>query len=72
MVRTPNADIRPVVWLKRRQQKPGKLFRAGVKPSAVRSVKLNTSEALDVCAAILYQEARNAQLKALAAARKGC
>lgn len=65
-----NADIKPVVWLKRRQTKPGQLFRAGVKPSAVRTVTLSTYESLLVAADILAQEAKNAELKRIAATRK--
>jgi hypothetical protein len=65
-----NADIKPVVWLKRRQTKPGQLFRRGVKPSAVRTVKLDMVDEFLAHVHIVAQEAKNAELKRLAAARK--
>jgi hypothetical protein len=65
-----NADIKPVVWLKRRQTKPGQLFRRGVKPSAVRTVTFSAAEKARIQAALESEFLINTRAKALAAARK--
>jgi hypothetical protein len=65
-----NADIKPVVWVKRRQTKPGQLFRRGVKPSAVRTVAVDQDMKRRMLGILVAQNERNEAMKRLAAARK--
>ena len=58
------ANVRPVVWLKRRNTKAGHFYRHGVKSSEVRVVKPLPAELAALSIAILDQEFRNAKLKA--------
>jgi hypothetical protein len=67
-----NADIKPVVWLKRRQTKPGQLFRRGVKPSAVRTVKLDMVDEFLAHVHIVAQEAKKRRAEEARSRSQGC
>jgi hypothetical protein len=63
------ANVRPVVWLKRRAVKAGTFYNPRIKSSEVRSVVIDTATAFDAHIAILLQESKNAAKKARFARR---